>query len=105
MKKFLFKKIFFILIVIFTTPAYADDNMILGLEIFNNKGQCSVCHVLKAASSDGKIGPNLDELKPQLEQVIHTVTNGIGVMPAFDGTLTKEEILAVAEYVFRSTSN
>jgi len=105
MKKTLFKKIFSILIVIFTTPAYADDNMVLGLEVFNNKAQCGVCHALKVANSYGKIGPNLDELKPQLEQVIYTVTNGIGVMPAFDGTLTKEEILAVAEYVFRSTSN
>ena len=88
-----------------TTQVYADDKMVLGLEVFNNKGQCGVCHTLEVAGSDGQIGSNLDELKPKLEQVIFTVTNGIGVMPAFDTTLTIEEIEAVAYYVFINTNN
>jgi len=32
------------------------------------------------------------------------VTNGIGVMPPWEGLLTTEEIEAVAYYVFNSTS-
>ena len=38
-------------------------------------------------------------------RVINTVTNGIGVMPAYEGELTAEEIEAVAHYVFKSTAN
>ena len=97
------KKILIFLIIILTKAAYADEKMVLGLEVFNKKGQCGVCHVLKNANSKGEIGPNLDQLKPQLEQIAYTVTNGIGVMPAFEGLLSNEEIEAVAYYVFNST--
>jgi len=99
------KKIFFIIIlIIFSTSVSSDEEMTLGLEIFNNKAQCGLCHILKAAASDGKIGPNLDQLKPQKQQIIYAVSNGIGVMPAFEDTLTFEEIEAVANYVFNSTN-
>jgi mono/diheme cytochrome c family protein len=37
-------------------------------------------------------------------RVVNTVTNGIGVMPAYEGQLTKEQIEAVAHYVFVSAS-
>ena len=79
--------------------------MILGLEVYKNKAQCGVCHTLEAAGSEGQIGPNLDQLKPSIDQIIYVVTNGIGVMQAWDGILTKEEIQAVAYYVFNSTNN
>ena len=99
------KKILIVLsLLIFSTSAFADPKMELGLEVFNNKAQCSMCHTLKAAKSIGEIGPNLDQLKPQIPQIISTVTNGIGVMPAFEGMLTMEEIEAVAYYVFNSTN-
>ena len=101
-----FKKVFLIFIlIVFTTTVYSDDKMVLGLEVFNNKAQCGLCHTLQAAASYGQIGSNLDQLKPQKEQIIYTVTNGIGVMPAFQDTLTFEEIEAVAYYVFNSTKN
>ena len=87
------------------SSVFADDKMVMGLEIFNNKAQCGVCHTLQAAGSEGQIGPSLDLLKPQLEQIVSTVTNGIGVMQAFEGILTTEEIEAVAHYVFNSTNN
>ena len=54
--------------------------------------------------SSGDIGPNLDMLKPQIEQIIYAVTNGIGVMPPWEVILTSEEIEAVAYYVFTSTN-
>jgi len=104
MNKILFKKIFLTLIIIFTTPSNADEKMILGLEVYNNKAQCGVCHALAAAGSKGQIGPSLDVLKPQIEQIILTVTNGIGVMPSFEDTLSKEEIESVAYYVFNNTN-
>ena len=78
--------------------------MELGLEVYKNKAMCGTCHVLKASESMGDIGPNLDELKPSMDRIIYTVTNGIGVMQAWEGILTKEEIEAVAYYVFSNTN-
>ena len=101
----LFIKILLIsLLLVFSNSVLADPKMDLGLDVYNNKAQCGVCHTLQAAGSKSQIAPNLDELKPQIPQIIYTVTNGIGVMPAFDGTLTTEEIEAVAYYIFNSTN-
>ena len=94
-----------VFLLIFSSSAFADDKMDLGLEIYNNKAQCGVCHVLQAVGSDGQIGPNLDLLKLPEERIIYTVVNGIGVMPSFEDTLTMEEIESVAYYVFNSTNN
>jgi mono/diheme cytochrome c family protein len=65
---------------------------------------CSSCHILADAGSDGQIGPNLNEIRPDKMRVVNTVTNGIGVMPAYEGQLTKEELDAVAHYVSISAS-
>jgi mono/diheme cytochrome c family protein len=93
-----------LMLFFFTINSYADEKMILGLEVYNNKAQCGVCHSLQAAGSDGQIGPNLDMLKPKKEQVVSAVTNGIGVMPPWEGILTEKEIEAVAYYIFNSTN-
>ncbi len=99
------EKILLILFIFFfNIKAFADDKMDLGLEIFNNKAQCGTCHILQSAGSEGEIGPNLDQLKPKISQVIYVVTNGIGVMPPWGGILSSEEIEAVAYYVFNSTN-
>ena len=90
--------------LILTTETFADDKIKLGLDVYNNKANCGACHTLQAATSIGEIGPNLDMLKPQVEQIILAVTNGIGVMPPWEGILTQEEIEAVAYYIFNSTS-
>ena len=101
----MFRKILLIsLLLIFSGSVFADDKMDLGLEVYNNKAQCGVCHALQAAGSVGNIGPNLDQLKPPMSQIIYTVTNGIGVMQAWKGILTDKEIEAVAYYVFNSTN-
>ena len=99
------KLIIFLFIYFFSVFVFADDKMKLGLEIYNNKAQCGTCHILNAAKSEGQIGPNLDQLKPQLSQIVMAVTNGVGVMPAWDGVLSTEEIEAVSYFVFESTSN
>ena len=97
------KNLVILLVLLFSTSLLADDKMNLGLEVFNNKAQCGTCHALKASGSNGEIGPNLDMLKPQIDQIVYAVKNGIGVMPPWDGILTSEEIEAVAYYVFNST--
>ena len=99
------KKISLILLFLtFFSSVFADDKIVLGLEIYSNKAQCGVCHTLQAAGSTGTIGPDLDQLKPQMLQIIAAVKNGIGVMQAWEGILTSEAIEAVAYYVFNSTN-
>jgi len=98
------KILLILLIVFFNSRAFADDKMDLGLKIYKNKAQCGACHTLKAAESEGEIGPSLDMIKPQIDQIIYAVRNGIGVMPSWEGILTPEEIEAVAYFVFTSTS-
>ena len=63
------------------------------------KAKCGSCHVLAAAGTTGKVGPNLDQLKPPLATIRTQVINGGGVMPAFKGILTTAQIDAVARYV------
>ena len=99
------KKIILITIItIFTTSSFTDDKMTLGLEVYNNKAQCGVCHTLQSAGSESQIGPNLDQINVQMSQIIYAVTNGIGVMPPWEGILTNGEIEAVAYYVFSNTN-
>jgi len=78
------------------TPPAGND----GKSIFS--ANCASCHTLKAAGASGTIGPNLDDLKPPEPIVKHQVEVGGGVMPAFKGTLTPEQIDAVAKYVATS---
>ena len=103
----------FLLILIFsflfnTQTSFADEaKMTKGLEIFNEIAGCAACHVLKAAGSEGNIGPNLDTVQGlSYESVKDIVTHGLGVMPAFgeDEILTKEEIDIVSFYVANSVS-
>jgi cytochrome c6 len=70
-----------------------------GGEIFTTT--CGSCHTLKAAGTTGTVGPNLDELEPDLATVEHQVINGGGPMPAFgnEGILNAKEVKAVATYV------
>jgi cbb3-type cytochrome c oxidase subunit III len=71
-----------------------------GVAIF--KANCSSCHTLAAAGSTGTVGPNLDQLIPALATVVHQVTNGGSIMPAFKGKLSAAQIQAVAKYVSSS---
>ena len=99
------KKIILTLFLLaFCNPVFADSKMELGSKIYNEKSMCGTCHTLKKAESNGNVGPNLDKLKPTLDQIVYVVTNGIGVMQAWDGILTAEEIEAVSYYVFNSTN-
>jgi mono/diheme cytochrome c family protein len=50
-----------------------------GRELFGD--HCGVCHTLAAASAAGKIGPDLDQLKPGEQIVLHTIENGCLQVP------------------------
>jgi mono/diheme cytochrome c family protein len=45
-----------------------------GRELFGQ--HCGVCHTLAASNSVGKVGPNLDVIKPSPTLVLHTITYG-----------------------------
>ena len=77
----------------------ANEISDLGKYIFLEKGNCATCHALNDAGSNADIGPNLNLIKPDVGRVVMAVTNGIGVMPAYEGILTPKEIEAVALYV------
>ena len=90
---------FSIMFILFTQTLCANEILDLGKNIFLEKGNCATCHTLNDAGSNADIGPNLNLIKPDVGRVVMAVTNGIGVMPAYEGILTPEEIEAVAKYV------
>ena len=92
-------KMFFFQLVI------ADELFLKGKEIFLNAGNCAACHSLKDAGSNAMVGPNLNQISPDMGRVKNAVLNGIGVMPAYQGILSSEEIDAVSHYVYESANN
>jgi mono/diheme cytochrome c family protein len=45
-----------------------------GRQLFGQK--CAFCHTLSAANATGKVGPNLDTLRPSEQVVLNTINNG-----------------------------
>ena len=95
--------VFLFLIFTLIINANADELFNKGKEIFLEAGNCAACHTLSDAGSNAIIGPNLNEIRPDVSRILMTVKNGIGVMPAMEGILSNEEIEAVAHYVSIST--
>ena len=106
MKKKIIFTIFYIFIFNISSSKNinADDLFEKGKLVFLGDGNCGTCHTLEDANSYGDIGPNLNEIKPEISRVLMAVKNGIGVMPAYQGQLSDEEINAVATYVVESTN-
>jgi mono/diheme cytochrome c family protein len=85
-----------------------------GAQVFANNG-CGGCHTLKAASSGGTVGPNLDEVLPgQSEAMIHEsivdpnakIATGFppNVMPTtFEEKLSPEELNDLVQFLFEET--
>ena len=90
-----------LLILIFASnfQANADELYSKGKEVFLEAGNCAACHSLSDAGSIAEIGPNLNQIRPQVQTILMAVKNGIGVMPAMEGILSDEEIEAVVHYV------
>lgn len=72
-----------------------------GKRIFTENAEppCALCHTLRAADAIGEVGPDLDELKPDLQKVRQAVRNGVGNMPPYGESLSSADIDAVARYV------
>ena len=64
---------------------------------------CGACHTVGDAGLLGTVGPNLDELKPDEQKIINAVTNGVGAMPPYRGTLSAEQIKLVAKYLVEAS--
>ena len=69
-----------------------------GKELFLASG-CGTCHIFGAANTGGTYGPNLDKAAPGRDLVIQRVTFGKGLMPAFQGRLSDQQIRAVADFI------
>ena len=70
-----------------------------GKSVFLGSAGCGSCHTFADAGTTGQIGPNLDDSQPSFELAVDRITNGQGAMPAFEGTLSEQEITDVATYV------
>lgn len=81
-----------------TSAGTANEEVTAGKQVFATAG-CAACHTLSAANATGKVGPDLDQVKPAQQLVIDRVTNGLGAMPSFKGKLSADQIRAVAAYV------
>ena len=101
MKTFFLKFTTTLLILLYSLvfQANADELFNKGKEVFLEAGNCAACHTLSDAGSIAEIGPNLNQIRPQVQAILMAVKNGIGVMPAMEGILSDEEIEAVAHYV------
>ena len=101
MKTFFLKFTTTLLILLYSLvfQANADELFNKGKEVFLEAGNCAACHTLSNAGSIAEIGPNLNQIRPQVQAILMAVKNGIGVMPAMEGILSDEEIEAVAHYV------
>jgi mono/diheme cytochrome c family protein len=69
-----------------------------GKQIFQQN--CGTCHTLADAGTNGKVGPVLDQVKPNKDLVLSAVKNGglgSGTMPA--NIVTGKDAQAVATYV------
>ena len=50
--------------------SFSEEMFNLGKEIFLNSGNCATCHSLKDAGSVANVGPNLNEIRPDIGRVI-----------------------------------
>lgn len=70
-----------------------------GRELFT--ANCGTCHTLKAAATSGRVGPNMDELRPPKALVLDAIAKGRaqgrGQMPA--GLLVGQEAQDVAAFL------
>jgi sulfite dehydrogenase len=93
-------------VVVGMPAAFADEaaELALGKQLFTQaEPQCAVCHTLKDAGAQGEIGPSLDDLQPDAEQVANALRTGVGIMPSYKDKLTPEQIMAIAHYVAHAT--
>jgi cytochrome c6 len=81
-------------------PPVVEGDIELGAELFVSASPpCSTCHTLSDAGATARVGPNLDDAYAPAFFVAQVMRDGMGAMPSYEGTLTDDEINAVAVYV------
>ena len=81
-----------------TEPTDGDDDAFAaGRTVFIDN--CGTCHTLADAETTGTTGPALDDTSLTAVAIEEQVRNGSGVMPAFEGDLSDQEIQDVSAYV------
>ncbi|MCB9520934.1 MAG: molybdopterin-dependent oxidoreductase [Myxococcales bacterium] len=80
-----------------------DADQTAGRALFTQDASppCGTCHTLSEADTKGTVGPNLNLFAPSEERVATAVTNGVGAMPPYGGSLSADQIRQVASYVRR----
>lgn len=93
-----------LLVAPFAGAAQAAGDDAAGRKLFTEVASptCATCHVLAAANAAGRIGPSLDELKPDADRVARAVRQGVGVMPPYE-SLSDEQVGVLARYVARAS--
>ena len=76
----------------------------MGRQLFAEN--CSNCHQLAAANAVGKVGPNLDVLRPNAALIEDAVRNGRAAVPARcpPGLLSGQQLKDVAAFVEASAA-
>ena len=73
-----------------------------GRQVF--AARCATCHALNAANAVGRVGPDLDELRPPRELTLDAIAKGrargMGQMPA--GLADGEEAENVADFIVKT---
>ena len=90
-------------LVLILSACGGDEKTAAGAKVFSDSG-CGGCHTFAAANSKGKVGPDLDQARPDAARVIAQVANGGGTMPAFGDRLSEQQIRDVAAFVAESGS-
>ena len=87
-------------------PPSLSESAKRGRKVFIEAGdpKCIQCHALMEAGSVDTgnpklLGPDMDMKRPSRAMTIKAVTQGVGIMPAQKGKLTKQQIEDVAEYL------
>lgn len=86
-----------------------------GAQLFADNG-CGSCHKLAEANSSGTVGPDLDQVVPDMSKAkVHealvdpdaTVPQGYqpGIMPSFEGKLSKQELDQLVEFLMTSAGS
>lgn len=81
-----------------TTVLEATPEVKKGIELFNSEG-CIYCHMI--LDQGGIRGPELTDVQMRLtrQQMVIRIVNGAENMPAYGGTLTKEELEAIVSFL------
>jgi mono/diheme cytochrome c family protein len=101
--------IVFSLLIVVLVMHTTDDRKVNGQKLSSSEARgaqvfattCQSCHTLKASNAVGTVGPSLDYVQPEVEQVEQVIAKGSqganASMPS--GLLTGSDVHDVAAYV------